>query len=113
MKTPVKQKESLKAGLKAKAKEIVANTNKSAASKVMAGLAAKVAAKKEAKAATTPAPMQKRKFGDMAKAKVAAKKEAKAATTKPAPDTKPATTPAPMQKYGMAKGKPAAKMKKC
>jgi hypothetical protein len=56
MKTPVKQK----AGLKAKAKEIVANTNKSVASKVMAGIAAKVAAKKEAKAAaTTPAPMQK------------------------------------------------------
>jgi hypothetical protein len=41
---------------------------------------------------------QKRKFGDMAKAKAAAK---------------PAATPAPMQKYGMAKGKPAAKMKKC
>jgi hypothetical protein len=55
MKTPVKQK----AGLKAKAKEIVANTNKSAGSRVMAGIAAKVAAKKEAKAAATPAPMQK------------------------------------------------------
>jgi hypothetical protein len=35
-------------------------------------------------------------------AKAAAKKEAKAAAT-----------PAPMQKYGAAKGKPAAKMKKC
>ena len=104
MKTPVKQKRKFGDMAKAKAKETVANTNKTPGGKVMAGIAAKVAAKKEAKAAATPAPMQKRKFGDMAKAKAAAK---------PAPATKPATTPAPMQKYGAAKGKPAAKMKKC
>ena len=70
---------------KAKANKTVTNTNKSAGSRIMASVAAKVAAKKEAKAAAT----------------------------KPAPATKPATTPAPMQKYGTAKGKPAAKMKKC
>jgi len=87
MKTPVKQKKIFgeMAKAKAKAKEIVTNTNKTPGGKIMAGLAAKVAAKKEAKATTT----------------------------KPAPATKPATTPAPMQKYGAAKGKPAAKMKKC
>ena len=102
MKTPVKQKRKFGDMAKAKAKETVANTNKTPGGKVMAGIAAKAAAKKEAKAAAKPAP--ERKFGDMAKAKAA---------TKPAPATKPATTPAPMQKYGAAKGKPAAKMKKC
>jgi len=85
MKTPVKQKKIFGEMAKAKANKTVANTNKTTSNRLIAGVAAKVAAKKEAKAAAT----------------------------KPAPATKPATPPAPMQKYGAAKGKPAAKMKKC
>ena len=100
MKTPIKQK----AGLKAKAKEIVANTNKSAGSRVMAGMAAKVAAKKEAKAAATPATAKPAPVPVKSTAAPTSKPTQAPTTPQPAKPAPASPVPAPtMQKKSVSK----------